>query len=202
MSFTIYPQVNVDYRLSDTYPALLAVPWDVSDELLTACAPHRSRGRVPVLSWLHPESKASLTRASQPQVGVQGRRSAADEELVRQIRAANANANSLLIFDARPHVSQSLIFVSLSIVSPGVSVNSSRSWFNLLNIYIRFHLLTKSSIERVNHSHSSGLRPRKSQGKLNAKSGNAALFMTCFTPPGSTTRRGGRGTGNHDPGVG
>ncbi|VDP70911.1 unnamed protein product [Echinostoma caproni] len=96
-------RVNADYRLSDTYPALLAVPWEVSDELLTACAPHRSRGRVPVLSWLHPESKASLTRASQPQVGVQGRRSAADEELVRQIRAANANANSLLIFDARPH---------------------------------------------------------------------------------------------------
>ncbi|TPP60559.1 Myotubularin protein 2 [Fasciola gigantica] len=96
-------KVNADYRLSDTYPALLAVPWEVSDELLTACAPHRSRGRVPVLSWLHPESKASLTRASQPQVGVQGRRSAADEELVRQIRAANANANSLLIFDARPH---------------------------------------------------------------------------------------------------
>ncbi|CAH8483813.1 unnamed protein product [Dicrocoelium dendriticum] len=97
-------KINIDYRLSDTYPSLLAVPWDVSDELLMACAPHRSRGRVPVLSWLHPESKASLTRASQPQVGVQGRRSAADEELVRQIRTANANANNLLIFDARPQM--------------------------------------------------------------------------------------------------
>ncbi|KAF8570524.1 hypothetical protein P879_05058 [Paragonimus westermani] len=97
-------KINMDYRLSDTYPAVLAVPWDVSDELLMACAPHRSRGRVPVLSWLHPESKASLTRASQPQVGVQGRRSAADEELVQQIRTANANANSLLIFDARPQM--------------------------------------------------------------------------------------------------
>ncbi|OON20176.1 hypothetical protein X801_03947 [Opisthorchis viverrini] len=97
-------KINVDYRLSDTYPALLAVPWEVTDELLMACAPHRSRGRVPVLSWLHPESKASLTRASQPQVGMQGRRSAADEELVRLIRTANANANNLLIFDARPQM--------------------------------------------------------------------------------------------------
>ncbi|KER33971.1 hypothetical protein T265_00177 [Opisthorchis viverrini] len=102
--FDARPQINVDYRLSDTYPALLAVPWEVTDELLMACAPHRSRGRVPVLSWLHPESKASLTRASQPQVGMQGRRSAADEELVRLIRTANANANNLLIFDARPQM--------------------------------------------------------------------------------------------------
>ncbi|CAL8098333.1 unnamed protein product [Calicophoron daubneyi] len=97
-------KVNVDYRLSETYPSLLAVPWDVSDELLIECAPHRSRGRIPVLSWLHPESKASLTRASQPQVGVPGRRNAADEKLVYLIRTANANANNLLIFDARPQV--------------------------------------------------------------------------------------------------
>lgn len=94
----------MDYRLCDTYPAILAVPWEVTDELLVACAPHRSRGRIPVLSWLHPESKASLTRASQPLVGVQGRRSSDDKELVRQLRIANANANNLLIFDARPQV--------------------------------------------------------------------------------------------------
>lgn len=97
-------KINVDYRLCDTYPAVLAVPLEVTDELLVACAPHRSRGRIPVLSWLHPESKASLTRASQPQVGFQGRRSIEDEELVRHLRTANANANSLLIFDARPQV--------------------------------------------------------------------------------------------------
>ncbi|VDP84755.1 unnamed protein product [Schistosoma mattheei] len=97
-------EINMDYRLCDTYPAILAVPWEVTDELLVACAPHRSRGRIPVLSWLHPESKASLTRASQPLVGVQGRRSSDDKELVRQLRIANANANNLLIFDARPQV--------------------------------------------------------------------------------------------------
>lgn len=103
--------MNVDYKLSDTYPSLLAVPLDVPDDLLIACAPHRSRGRVPVLSWLHPESKASLTRCSQPLVGVQGRRSTDDEELFRLLRTANANANSLIVFDARPQVSFLLWFI-------------------------------------------------------------------------------------------
>lgn len=94
----------MDYRLCDTYPSILAVPGDFSDDMLMLCASFRSRGRVPVLSWMHPESRASLTRCSQPQVGVTAQRCGADEELLGRIRTANANANCLLIFDARPQV--------------------------------------------------------------------------------------------------
>ncbi|KAH9282739.1 Myotubularin-related protein 2 [Echinococcus granulosus] len=94
-------KVNEGYKLCRTYPEVLVVPAKVTDDLLIRCAPHRARGRLPVLSWLHPESRASLTRAAQPLAGVQGRRNEADEELVRCIREANANTVNLLVFDAR-----------------------------------------------------------------------------------------------------
>ncbi|BHF66742.1 Myotubularin-related protein 2 [Sparganum proliferum] len=93
--------VNEDYSFCDTYPSLLAVPVEVSDDLLIQAAPHRANLRVPVLSWLHPESRASLTRASQPMVGLQNRRNSADEQLIELIRKANANTSDLLILDAR-----------------------------------------------------------------------------------------------------
>ncbi|KAH9587077.1 Myotubularin- protein 2 [Schistosoma haematobium] len=137
-------KINMDYRLCDTYPAILAVPWEVTDELLVACAPHRSRGRIPVLSWLHPESKASLTRASQPLVGVQGRRSSDDKELVRQLRIANANANNLLIFDARPQVNAiANMGVGGGVESPAYYENVQYMFLNIQNIHAMRAALTK-----------------------------------------------------------
>lgn len=102
--FCPYSQVNECYKLCRTYPEVLVVPVKVSDDILIRCAPHRARGRLPVLSWLHPESRASLTRSAQPLAGPSARRNEADEELVRSIRDANANTVNLLVFDVRPQV--------------------------------------------------------------------------------------------------
>ena len=48
--------VNLDYSLCDTYPSVLAVPSACSDEKLLAAAKFRSRGRIPILSYLHPDN--------------------------------------------------------------------------------------------------------------------------------------------------
>lgn len=65
---------------------------------------HRSRGRIPVLSWIHPESQATLTRSSQPLVGVSGKRSRDDEKYIQLIMDANAQSHKMFIFDARPRL--------------------------------------------------------------------------------------------------
>ncbi|KAJ1354474.1 Carrier protein, mitochondrial [Parelaphostrongylus tenuis] len=65
---------------------------------------YRSRQRIPVLSWLHPTSQASITRCSQPKSGMTNKKCAEDEWFLKQIVLANANAHQLLIFDARPIV--------------------------------------------------------------------------------------------------
>ena len=96
--------VNQKYELCETYPSILAVPVNASDELLFGVSSFRSRGRIPVLSWIHPLSHATITRCSQPQVGLNGRRSKDDENYVKLIHDANPSYPRLCIMDARPLV--------------------------------------------------------------------------------------------------
>ncbi|XP_077197604.1 phosphatidylinositol-3,5-bisphosphate 3-phosphatase MTMR2 isoform X2 [Paroedura picta] len=97
-------KVNEHYELCDTYPALLAVPANIPDEELRRVATFRSRGRIPVLSWIHPESQATITRCSQPMVGVSSKRSKEDEKYLQAIMDSNAQSHKIFIYDARPSV--------------------------------------------------------------------------------------------------
>ena len=97
-------KINEGYEICDSYPAVWAVPAAATDEDLRSVAQFRSRGRLPVLSWIHPESQATITRCSQPLVGVSGKRSRDDERYVQLILDANAQSHKLFIMDARPSV--------------------------------------------------------------------------------------------------
>uniref|UniRef100_A0A8C7UPT9 phosphatidylinositol-3,5-bisphosphate 3-phosphatase n=1 Tax=Oncorhynchus mykiss TaxID=8022 RepID=A0A8C7UPT9_ONCMY len=97
-------KVNDHYEVCDTYPSNLVVPVNIPDEELKRVAAFRAKGRIPVLSWIHPESQATVTRCSQPMVGVNGKRSKDDEKYLQAIMDANAQSHKLFIFDARPSV--------------------------------------------------------------------------------------------------
>lgn len=96
-------RANEHYELCDTYPAILVVPANVSDDELKKVASFRSRDRLPVLSWIHPETQATITRCSQPMVGVSGKQSKEDQKYFQSIMDANAQSHKLFIFDARPN---------------------------------------------------------------------------------------------------
>ena len=64
----------------------------------------RSKGRVPVLSWIHPATKSTLTRCSQPLVGALTRSCEYDEAMVSAIRTASPGSSTLFIMDARPRI--------------------------------------------------------------------------------------------------
>ncbi|XP_063868325.1 myotubularin-related protein 2-like isoform X5 [Scylla paramamosain] len=97
-------RINEQYELCETYPAVWAVPAAASDNDLRNVAAFRSRGRIPVLSWIHPESQATITRCAQPLVGVSGKRSRDDEAYIQHIMDANAQSHKIFIMDARPSV--------------------------------------------------------------------------------------------------
>ena len=60
---------------------------------------------VQVLSWIHPESQATITRSAQPLVGgAPLRRNRQDEHYIQTIMDANAQSHKLYIMDARPLV--------------------------------------------------------------------------------------------------
>ncbi|XP_078258865.1 phosphatidylinositol-3,5-bisphosphate 3-phosphatase MTMR2 isoform X3 [Rhinoraja longicauda] len=97
-------RINEHYELCDTYPTILVVPENVPEDDLKKVAAFRSRGRLPVLSWIHPESQATITRCSQPLVGMSGKRSKDDEKFLQIIMDSNAQSHKIFIFDARPSV--------------------------------------------------------------------------------------------------
>uniref|UniRef100_A0A8C5E9X6 Myotubularin n=1 Tax=Gouania willdenowi TaxID=441366 RepID=A0A8C5E9X6_GOUWI len=95
--------INEKYDFCDTYPHVLAVPFESKDEDLRRVATFRSRGRIPVLSWIHRENQAVIVRCSQPLVGMSGKRNRDDERYLDVIREMN-HTTKLTIFDARPNV--------------------------------------------------------------------------------------------------
>jgi hypothetical protein len=59
----------------DRYPELLVVPAAITDEQLLAVAKFRSRARIPVFVWKHQSKPSTLSRCSQPSVGLLGHKS-------------------------------------------------------------------------------------------------------------------------------
>uniref|UniRef100_A0A3Q3A1D5 Myotubularin related protein 1a n=1 Tax=Kryptolebias marmoratus TaxID=37003 RepID=A0A3Q3A1D5_KRYMA len=99
-SWTI-SKVNSTYEMCDTYPAILVLPKNMTERDLQQVALFRAKRRIPVLSWIHPESQAAIVRCSQPLVGPLDRRCKEDEHFLQIIIDANAQSHKLIIFDAR-----------------------------------------------------------------------------------------------------
>ncbi|XP_076829829.1 myotubularin-related protein 1a isoform X15 [Brachyhypopomus gauderio] len=99
-SWTI-SKINSNYEVCDTYPALLVIPTSFKDDDLKRVASFRAKHRIPVLSWIHPETQATIVRCSQPLVGPSDRRCKDDERYLQTIMDANAQSHKLTIFDAR-----------------------------------------------------------------------------------------------------
>ncbi|KAL9080483.1 MAG: hypothetical protein Q9159_007596 [Coniocarpon cinnabarinum] len=100
-------QINTTYQYSPTYPALLPVPTSISDNVLNYAGRYRSRSRIPVLTYLHPVNDCSITRSSQPLVGVRGNRSVQDEKLVAAVFSTSKHLenveHSSSFEDSAPH---------------------------------------------------------------------------------------------------
>ncbi|KAF7715166.1 Myotubularin phosphatase domain-containing protein [Penicillium ucsense] len=91
-------EINLDYGFSPTYPALIPVPSSISDNTLNYAGRYRSRQRIPALTYLHPVNNCSITRSSQPLVGVRQHRSIQDEKLLAAIFSTSRTERPLASF--------------------------------------------------------------------------------------------------------
>ncbi|KYQ92289.1 hypothetical protein DLAC_06773 [Tieghemostelium lacteum] len=98
-----FSEFNIEYY-NPTYPTLIIVPNDFSDEDVATCMSFRSKGRIPALSWISKDG-VPLARSSQPMVGITRQKSSVDERLVNAIRQACPTNKSLYLLDARPKAS-------------------------------------------------------------------------------------------------
>lgn len=98
-----------------------------------------------VLSWIHPETQATIVRCSQPMVGPTDRRCKEDEHYLQTIMDANAQSHKLTIFDARQNTVADNHKVMMA-----TCANSFHDWFPRHYPYF----LHKCSFELLNsHLH-------------------------------------------------
>ncbi|KAJ5897542.1 hypothetical protein N7504_007830 [Penicillium tannophilum] len=90
--------INTDYSFSPTYPALIAVPSSISDNTINYAGRYRSRARIPALTYFHPVNNCTITRSSQPLVGVRQNRSIQDEKLLATIFSTSRSERPLASF--------------------------------------------------------------------------------------------------------
>ncbi|EGC29628.1 hypothetical protein DICPUDRAFT_158764 [Dictyostelium purpureum] len=95
---------NKDYNYSPTYPSVIVVPKRISDQELINETSFRSKGRIPALVWKSSTSNATISRCSQPVVGISKKRSLDDEKMIESIRLANPASEKVYIMDARPQL--------------------------------------------------------------------------------------------------
>lgn len=84
-----FTDINKDYKFCDTYPSVLVVPSKINKTTLHFGSEFRSRHRIPCLTYIHRKNMASMSRSSQPLVGLYGKRSAQDEHLLKLIATSS-----------------------------------------------------------------------------------------------------------------
>ncbi|PRP86422.1 myotubularin-related protein 2 [Planoprotostelium fungivorum] len=99
-----FTNANCEYRLCKTYPEQLVIPSSVTIEDVKKVANFRSLGRIPALTWRHPNKALNsvIVRCSQPRVGLTNERSVEDEAMCQAIGVGMQG--KLYVMDARPKV--------------------------------------------------------------------------------------------------
>ncbi|XP_038128784.1 myotubularin-related protein 1a isoform X2 [Cyprinodon tularosa] len=140
-------RMNLHYELCDTYPSILVLPKNLTEESIRQVAAFRAKRRLPVLSWIHPESQAAIVRCSQPLVGPVDRRCKEDERFLQILIDANAQSHKLTIFDARQ------ISVALSNKAKEGGFESESFYPNMELIFLEIpniHVI-RESLRKVRH---------------------------------------------------
>ena len=101
-----FSKINQNFQFCPTYPSLMIVPERITDNVLKHTGKFRSKSRIPCLSYIHKNNHITITRSSQPLVGLNKNRSIQDEKLIETIFNSGlvppVSGKMHLIIDARP----------------------------------------------------------------------------------------------------
>lgn len=132
-------KLNEDYELCDTYPKHLYVPASATKTTLQGSSGFRSKGRLPVLSYLY-SNKASISRCSQPLSGFSAR-CLEDEKMLNHVLKTNPNSTFMYVVDTRPKIN------AMANRAAGKGYENEAFYEN-----IKFHFLGVENIHVMRHS--------------------------------------------------
>ncbi|KTW31487.1 hypothetical protein T552_00130 [Pneumocystis carinii B80] len=150
--------VNKNYTLCSTYPSVLVVPSKISDSVIRYASKFRSKGRFPALTYIHSSNNCSITRSSQPMVGIKQKRSLQDEYLISAIfettsshdaskttKSYRLSMGNNLVVDARPTAN------AMVNVAVGAGTENMENYKGAKKVYLgidNIHVM-RDSLERV-----------------------------------------------------
>jgi len=90
------------YELCETYPYVVCIPAEITDEHLKQSCKFRSKSRFPALVFQSLLSGATLWRSSQPRTGMINR--CEHDEHILRVLAKHSNDSKLTVVDCRPRL--------------------------------------------------------------------------------------------------
>lgn len=99
---------NASFEVCDTYPSIVVVPKHIDDMTLKIASSFRSKQRFPTLCWRSSENLCTISRSSQPLVGINNNRSSSDEYLIELLMKNSGSSSNqtrkYAIIDCRPKI--------------------------------------------------------------------------------------------------
>jgi len=84
-----FSDVNKTFKICSSYPSQVVVPKDVDDDILVDMSAYRLGHRFPIVTYVHPKTRAPLLLASQPLTGKGDKRCYEDERMFRSVLQAS-----------------------------------------------------------------------------------------------------------------
>ncbi|KAF4033682.1 Myotubularin-like phosphatase domain [Phytophthora infestans] len=146
-------ELNASFGMCPTYPRELVVPAAASDSEVGAVASFRSKGRLPICSYVHAQNGAALWRCAQPKRGILHTQNPADEQYLLHIARAASGSSSLYpgsptrriwIADCRPELNARVNNLTGGGTESGNLAHARVSFLNIGNIHAM-----RESIEAV-----------------------------------------------------
>ena len=105
-------EINKDFKTIPTYPETLIEPKDIADEIVSKACKHRTKNRVPTLSYYFDNKIngvdstriSGIWRSSQAKSGILGSKKNEDVELINKIISLGGENSEFTIYDARPFI--------------------------------------------------------------------------------------------------
>ncbi|CAH0522126.1 unnamed protein product [Peronospora belbahrii] len=146
-------ELNATFVMCPTYPRQLVVPAAASDVEVGAVASFRSKGRLPICSYVHAHNGAALWRCAQPKRGILHAQNDADENYLLHIARASSSSTSsysgtrtrkIWIADCRPELNARVNNLTGGGTESGNLAHARVSFLNIGNIHAM-----RESIEAV-----------------------------------------------------
>ncbi|KAG7383672.1 8-oxoguanine glycosylase ogg1 [Phytophthora pseudosyringae] len=146
-------ELNAAFAMCPTYPRELVVPAAAGDSEVRAVASFRSKGRLPICSYVHAHNGAALWRCAQPKRGILHAQNPADEQYLLHIARASSSSTSLYagaatrkiwIADCRPELNARVNNLTGGGTESGNLAHARVTFLNIGNIHAM-----RESIEAV-----------------------------------------------------